>query len=117
MRNPCCSTMKASTLTLDDIRRDPDLSADGIPEDWAPLVEWVDHLGAFVIRHTVIFYCPWCAAKLPDGTDKSLAKARATGVVVEITRDGELKATVEGKPAEAAFVAELERAAGDQRDD
>ena len=79
MHDPCCSTMKASTITLDDIRGDPLLSANGIPNEWTPTVEWAEQIGAFVIGHTAIFYCPWCGAKLPDNTEEVMARARAKG--------------------------------------
>lgn len=32
----------------------------------APLIEWVEHLRAYSIGHTVIFHCPWCGGVLPQ---------------------------------------------------
>lgn len=32
----------------------------------AQMVEWVEHLSAYSIGHTVIFHCPWCGTALPQ---------------------------------------------------
>lgn len=32
----------------------------------APLIDWVEHLSAYSIGHTVIFHCPWCGGALPQ---------------------------------------------------
>lgn len=116
MLDPCCTTMRTMTMTQQDLEGDPDLSR-GITDlsQWKPLIEWADHVGAFVIGHTVIFHCPWCGTRLPEKVEETLARARRSGIWFDVSADGEVTVTVNGEPADPeAFLAELRASTKDQ---
>jgi len=116
MLDPCCTTMKTMTLTREDLESDPDFSRPGEDlTDWKPLVEWMDHVGGFVIGHTAIFDCPWCGARLPEKFEEALAENRKSGVWIAVAPDGTVTATVKGEPADPdALMAKLRASTEDQ---
>ncbi len=116
MLDPCCTTMRTMTLTGEDLESDPVLSRPGDDlSDWKPLVEWVDHVGGFVIGHTAIFYCPWCGTRLPEKFEEALAEGRKSGVWIEVAPDGQVTATVSGEPTDPeTLMAELRASTRDQ---
>lgn len=110
MLDPCCSTMRAMTLTREDIRRDPEFAEAGVGlGDWTPLVYWSETTGTMVMGHTAIFHCPWCGARLPDLGEAALAEARRhRGFFAVDPAAGGAEAWAAGRPADAdALLAEL----------
>lgn len=95
---PCCTTLWTLTRTREDLLQDPGLASEIDLTTWAPLVEWGDHVGMYLIGHTAIFYCPWCGTRLPDRHEEALAEAKKSGTWIEITADGQINATLDGQP-------------------
>src|SRR5690349_13471034 len=91
---PCCTTLWTLTRTREDLLQDPDLSREMDLTEWAPLIEWGDHCGTYLIGHTAIYFCPWCGTRLPDMHREALAKAKKSGTWIEIAPDGQVSATL-----------------------
>lgn len=112
MFDPCCTTMMVMTMTKADIQADEDLMAGRADlGDHQPLVEWREHIGAFVIGRTAIFHCPWCGARLPEDIEAARVRAQKEGVWVDCAWDGSVSVTIKGQPTDPeAFFAELREA-------
>lgn len=105
-RQHCCTTMWVMTRTRDDLRDDPEWSADlgEEVESWSEtaMVEWAAHIGMFTIDHVAIFFCPWCSATLPGGP---VAPDKAVHVI--IGPQGEIHATFGGEPIDPALITKV----------
>jgi hypothetical protein len=112
---PCCTTMWTVTRTREDLLAEPEIAADMDLTNWAPLVEWADHVGGYVMGNTAIFYCPWCGSLLPERHDEALKEGRKTGIWIEFTSDGRVSASQDGQSVDPdALLAKLEAATRDQ---
>ncbi len=113
--DPCCTTMHVMTLTQEDLRNDPDLSEGMNLSEWQPLVEWRENTETFVIGNIAIYYCPWCAAQLPDNHEAVLARARQSGVWVDFAAPGGVQASIDGVPVDPEkLLADLQALTKDQ---
>lgn len=112
----CCTTFWTYSRTREDLLQDPEVARELDLAEWAPLVEWVDHIGAYSIGHAAIFYCPWCGTRLPDNSEDFLAEAKKSGFWVEVDADGQMTASNRGEHVKDvdALIARLRGPANDE---
>src|SRR5262245_44497330 len=67
MTTHCCHNMEHFTRTPEDWAKSEFWSSAGVaPPSDPPLVEYRPDRKMYAFGCVVLFYCPWCGAKLPD---------------------------------------------------
>ena len=91
------------SLTREALAADPAFEDEPVDlPDWEPLVAWSEGMRAYTMANTVIQYCPWCGALLPEDTEAALAEAEKTGVFISVDWNGTTTARVDGEAVDAA---------------